>query len=257
MTISNSSGPTGVLRFVLNRPDAGNSFNGRMQRDLIDAFEQANGDPEVRAIVLTAAGTRHFCTGPDLRDPDLAPIPERRPGDAARRLREGSQRVVEAMLDCEKPIICGLNGTAAGGGANMVLAADLVIAEDHATIIELFTRRGLIPDGGAAYLLARRLPPNVAKELVLFGEPLDMGRAEQLGLVNRVVSLDDFESTLHRMVDSPRRRPHPGVRGVEAAVESGARRRPCGVVRARGDPRRADRIDRRRRRGCGCVPRTA
>ena len=71
------------------------------------------------------------------------------------------------MLDCEKPIICGLNGTAAGGGANMVLAADLVIAVDHATIIELFTRRGLIPDGGAAYLLAQRLPPNVAKELVL------------------------------------------------------------------------------------------
>ncbi len=186
----------GVLRLVLNRPDAGNSFNGRMQRDLIDAFEQANGDPEVRAVVLTAAGTRHFCTGPDLRDPDLAPNPERRPGDAARRLREGSQRVVEAMLECEKPIICGLNGTAAGGGANMVLAADLVIAVDHATIIELFTRRGLIPDGGAAYLLAQRLPPNVAKELVLFGEKLDMQRAEQLGLVNRVVSLDDFESTL-------------------------------------------------------------
>ncbi len=100
------------------------------------------------------------------------------------------------MLDCEKPIICGLNGIAAGGGANMVLAADLVIAEEHATIIELFTRRGLIPDGGAAYLLARRFSPNVAKELVFFGEPLDMMGAERLGLVNRVVPLDDFESTL-------------------------------------------------------------
>ena len=185
-----------VLRLVLNRPDAGNSFNGQMQRDLIAAFDRANGDPEVRAIVLTAAGTRHFCTGPDLRDPDLAPDPDRRPGDAARRLRDGSQRVVEAMLECEKPIVCGLNGTAAGGGANMVLASDLVIAVEHATIIELFTRRGLIPDGGAAHLLARRVPPHVAKELVFFGEPLDMQRAEQLGLVNRVVSMDDFDSTL-------------------------------------------------------------
>jgi 2-(1,2-epoxy-1,2-dihydrophenyl)acetyl-CoA isomerase len=187
----------GVLRLVLNRPDAGNSFNGFMQRMLIDEFARANNDIDVRAIVLTAAGTRHFCTGPDLRDPELAPDPDRRPGDAARRLRDGSQRVVAAMLDCEKPIICGLNGTAAGGGANMVLAADLVVAAEHAQIVELFTRRGLIPDGGAAYLLARRLPPNIAKELVLFGEPLDMARAATFGVVNHVVPIDALEATLN------------------------------------------------------------
>ncbi|HEY3669666.1 MAG TPA: enoyl-CoA hydratase-related protein [Acidimicrobiia bacterium] len=186
----------GVLTLVLNRPEVGNAFNGAMQRDLVDAFEGANGDSDVRVIVVTAAGTRHFCTGPDLRDPEKAPDPDRRSGDAARRLRVGSQRVVEAMLDCEKPVICGLNGIAAGGGANLVLAADLVIAAEHATIVEVFTRRGLIPDGGAAYLLARRLPPNVAKELVFFGEQLDMATARNLGLVNRVVPIDDLEPTL-------------------------------------------------------------
>jgi 2-(1,2-epoxy-1,2-dihydrophenyl)acetyl-CoA isomerase len=186
----------GVLRLVLNRPDAGNSFDTAMQRQLIDAFEGASGDADVRVIVLTAAGDRHFCTGPDLRDPSLAPDPDRAPGDAARRLREGSHRMVKAMLDCEKPIVCGLNGTAAGAGANLVFGADLVVAVEHATIVELFTKRGLIPDGGAAYLLTRRLAPNVAKQLVFFAEPLTMADAHRLGVVNEVVPSDRFEATL-------------------------------------------------------------
>ena len=192
----------GVLRLVLNRPDAGNSFNGRMQRDLIDAFEQANGDPEVRVIVLTAAGVRHFCTGPDLRDPDLAPDPERRPGDAARRLREGSQRVVEAMLDCEKPIICGFNGTAAGGGANMVLAADLVIAANTRrsssssraeASFPTVVRPTSSPDG----CLDRRQGTRVLRRAARHGRcPATRAREPCAS------PLDDFESTLHGLVDA-------------------------------------------------------
>ena len=199
----------GVLRIVLNRPEAGNSFNTSMQRLLIDAFTGASGDADVRVVVLTAAGDRHFCTGPDLRDPQLAPDPERGAGDAARRLREGSHRMVQAMLDCEKPIVCGLNGTAAGAGANLVFAADLVIAADHATIIELFAKRGLIPDGGAAYLLTRRLPPNVAKQLVFFAEPLTMSDAHRLGLVNEIVPREQLTATVsewaHRLASGPTR----------------------------------------------------
>jgi 2-(1,2-epoxy-1,2-dihydrophenyl)acetyl-CoA isomerase len=191
----------GVLRLMLNRPAAGNSFDTAMQRQLIGAFDGASGDADVRVIVLTAAGDRHFCTGPDLRDPLLAPDPNRRPGDAARRLREGSHRMVQAMLDCEKPIICGLNGAAAGAGANLVFAADLVVAVEHATIIELFARRGLIPDGGAAYLLTRRLPPNIAKELVFFAEAMTMAEALRLGIVNEVVAADQFEATLTNWAD--------------------------------------------------------
>jgi 2-(1,2-epoxy-1,2-dihydrophenyl)acetyl-CoA isomerase len=186
----------GVLRLMLNRPEAGNSFDTAMQRQLIDAFRGASGDADVRVVVLTAAGDRHFCTGPDLRDPSLAPDPDRVPGDAARRLREGSHLMVKAMLDCEKPIICGLNGIAAGAGANLVFGADLVVAVEHATIIELFAQRGLIPDGGAAYLLTRRLPPNVTKQLVFFAEPLTMGDAHRLGIVNQVVAADRFDATL-------------------------------------------------------------
>jgi 2-(1,2-epoxy-1,2-dihydrophenyl)acetyl-CoA isomerase len=104
--------------------------------------------------------------------------------------------MVRAMLDCEKPIVCGLNGTAAGAGANLVFAADLVVAVEHATIIELFVRRGLIPDGGAAYLLTRRLPPNVAKQLVFFADALKMADAQRLGVVNEVVAPERFDATL-------------------------------------------------------------
>jgi 2-(1,2-epoxy-1,2-dihydrophenyl)acetyl-CoA isomerase len=106
-----------------------------------------------------------------------------------------------AATDCEKPIICGLTGTAAGAGANFVFAADLVVAEEHATIIELFTRRGLIPDGGAAYLLSRRLPPNIAKQLVFFTEALTMSDALRLGVVNEVVTSDQLHATLDQWAD--------------------------------------------------------
>jgi 2-(1,2-epoxy-1,2-dihydrophenyl)acetyl-CoA isomerase len=110
--------------------------------------------------------------------------------------REGSQRVVSAILDCEQPVLCGLNGIAVGGGANLVLAADLVIAAEGAVIAEMFARRGLIPDGGAAYLLARHLPRNVVKELVLFGDELTAEQGRRLGLYNRVVSKDGLRPAL-------------------------------------------------------------
>jgi 2-(1,2-epoxy-1,2-dihydrophenyl)acetyl-CoA isomerase len=186
-----------VLWLRIERPEAGNSFTGAVQRGLVEAIGEANGSSEIRAVVLTAAGDRHFCTGPDLRDPETAPDPTRGVGDASRRLRDGSQRMVTALLDCEKPVLCGLNGVAAGGGANLVLASDLVIAAEHATLVELFTRRGLIPDGGAAYLLARHLPRNVVKELILFGDELTADDAHRLGVVNRVVAAADLDATLH------------------------------------------------------------
>ena len=199
----------GVLWLVLDRPAAANTFTQAMQRALIHAFEDASGDTDVRAIVLTASGDRHFCGGPDLRDPAFTPRPDRAAGDASRTLREGSQRVIAAMLDCEKPIVCGLNGVAVGGGANLVLAADLVIAADGARIIELFTQRGLIPDGGAAYLLARHLPRNVVKELVLLATELDAPEGARLGLFNRVVPGAELTRALqelaHRLATGPTR----------------------------------------------------
>lgn len=186
----------GILWVVLDRPDRANTFTQAMQRTLAATFEGVNQLRDVRAVVLTASGDRHFCGGPDLRDPAFTPSPDRAAGDASRTLREGSQRVVAAILDCEKPVLCGLNGTAVGGGANLALAADLIVAVEGVRLLELFTQRGLIPDGGAAYLLARHLPRNVVKELVLFGDELSTDDGARYGLYNRVVQRAELASTL-------------------------------------------------------------
>ena len=182
-----------VLWLTLNRPDAGNAITPAVRNRMIEHLNEASGSFDVRAIVLTAAGEKHFCTGADLRAGRATPpprpegAPERASGDAARMIRTGIQRLIAAMLDCEKPILCALNGTAAGGGAAMVLASDLVVAAEHARIIQVFVRRGLIPDGGPTYLLPRLVGLQKAKELVFFGDDLSATDAERIGLVNRVV----------------------------------------------------------------------
>jgi 2-(1,2-epoxy-1,2-dihydrophenyl)acetyl-CoA isomerase len=182
-----------VLWLTLNRPDAGNAITPAVRNRLVEHLDAANASFDVRAIVLTAAGDRHFCTGADLRAGRVAPppkpdgAPDRVAGEAARMIRTGIQRLIGAMLDCEKPILTAVNGTAAGGGAAMVLASDLVIAADHARIIQVFVRRGLIPDGGGTYLLPRLVGLQKAKELVFFGDDLSAVDAERIGLVNKVV----------------------------------------------------------------------
>ncbi|KUM69773.1 enoyl-CoA hydratase [Streptomyces griseorubiginosus] len=120
---------------------------------------------------------------------------ERVAGDVARMIREGAQRLVAAVLDCEKPVIAAVNGTAAGLGAHLALACDLVLAAESARFIEVFMRRGLVPDGGGAYLLPRLVGPRRAKELMFFGDALSATDAERLGLVNRVVPDGELDKT--------------------------------------------------------------
>jgi 2-(1,2-epoxy-1,2-dihydrophenyl)acetyl-CoA isomerase len=154
----------------------------------------------VRAVVITAAGEKHFCTSADLRTrPPAAPKLEGQPdmvaGTAVNIMRTGFQRLMESMQDCQKPVLCALNGTAAGGGVMLALASDLVVAADTARIIHVFVRRGLIPDGGVAYLLPRLVGLHKAKELAFFGDDLNMVDAEKLGIVNKVVPAADLQAT--------------------------------------------------------------
>src|SRR5208283_6234316 len=105
-------------------------------------------------------------------------------------IRNGCQRLISAVLDCEKPVIGAVNATAAGGGMHLALACDLVIAAEEAKFISVFVRRGIAPDAGGAYLLPRLIGPQKAKELFFFGDDVPAGEAERLGLVNRVVPRD-------------------------------------------------------------------
>ncbi|MER6674624.1 enoyl-CoA hydratase-related protein [Streptomyces sp. NPDC000983] len=173
-----------VCRITLDRPEALNALTPAQRDRVIELLDGASADPEVRAVVLTGTG-RGFCAGADLRGGSTAG--ERVPGDVARVLRLGAQRLVGAVLDCEKPVIAAVNGTAAGLGAHLAFACDLVLAAESARFIEVFVRRGLVPDGGGAYLLPRLVGPQRAKELMFFGDALSAADAERLGLVNRVV----------------------------------------------------------------------
>lgn len=189
----------GVLQLTLNRPDAGNALTPDQRDRLIRSLEDASADLAVRAVVLSATG-RHFCTGADLRAGRSSPslpdgAPERPAGSVARMIAGGAQRLVAAVLDCEKPVIAAVGGTAAGIGAHLALACDLVVASQQARFIEVFVRRGIVPDGGGAYLLPRLVGLHVAKELVFFGDDLEAADAARLGLVNRVVPAEEVEAT--------------------------------------------------------------
>lgn len=189
----------GVAWITLNRPEAHNAITPDQRDRVIDLLAAASDDLAVRCVVLTANG-KGFCTGADLRASRTGPArpdgaPERTAGEVARMIREGAQKLIAAVLDCDKPVIAAVNGTAAGIGAHLALAADLVLAAQSASFIEVFVRRGLVPDGGGAYLLPRLIGPHKAKELLFFGDKLSAADADALGLVNRVVPDQELITT--------------------------------------------------------------
>lgn len=190
----------GVAWITLDRPDVKNAISPDQRDRLVELFEQASADVGVRAVVLGHTGDA-FCTGADLRArrapaprPDDAP--DRVPGEIAKLIRDGMQRLVAAILDCEKPVLGAVGGTAAGVGAHLAFACDLLLAADDVRFIEVFARRGLVPDGGGAYLLPRSIGLQRTKELMFFGDDLSATEAAQLGLVNRAVSRADLEATV-------------------------------------------------------------
>ena len=189
-----------VAWITLDRPEVGNAISGDQRDRVIALLADASARLDVGAVVLTATG-KAFCTGADLRAaqptgparPEGAP--DRAVGEVSRLIRTGAQQLISAVLDCEKPVIAAVNGTAAGIGAHLVWASDLVIAADSARFIEVFVRRGIVPDGGGAYLLPRLIGLHKARELLYFGDDLSAPDAERLGLVNLVVPVDELEKT--------------------------------------------------------------
>ena len=186
----------GVLTLILNRPDAHNAITPDQRNFLADEFARASEDLAVRAVIFTATG-RGFCTGADLRvarPEQVRPpgAPDRAIMEVVRGIKTGAQKLIAAILDCEKPVIAAVNGTAAGMGVHMAVACDLVIAAEGARFIEVFVRRGLVPDAGGVYLLPRLIGPQKAKELMFFGDDVSAADAAAMGLVNRVVPPDEL-----------------------------------------------------------------
>ncbi len=184
----------GVAWLIMNRPEARNAMNMEMRALYFQALEQCATDEAIRAVVLTATG-KGFCTGADLSGSRAVKSDQGTPHPGAtRNAMASSQRTIRVLWDLEKPIIAAVNGVAAGLGAHLVWACDLVIAAEEARFIEIFVRRGIALDAAGGFLLPRHVGLHKAKELVFFGDDLTARDAERLGLVNKVVPGADLEA---------------------------------------------------------------
>jgi 2-(1,2-epoxy-1,2-dihydrophenyl)acetyl-CoA isomerase len=177
----------GVAVITLNRTDALNAFDRPLKRELLKALRSAGRDASVRAIVLTGAG-RAFSAGQDLREAFGGDNPT-----LAEELRRFYNPIILELRRLPKPVIAAINGVAAGAGASLAFACDIRIAAETASFVLAFGRVGLVPDNGATWFLPRLVGPARAAELMMTGEPLSAARAEELGLVNKVVSLDALQ----------------------------------------------------------------
>ena len=181
----------GVTRLTLNRPDKLNAFTLAMHAELRAALEAASTDAQCRVVVLTGAG-RAFCAGQDLaetRPQGAAGVP-----DAGSRLEQAYNPLVRLIASLEKPVICAVNGVAAGAGANVALACDLVYAARSASFLQAFARIGLIPDAGGTWVLPRLVGAARARGLALLAEPLSAEQAEAWGLIWKAVDDDKLEA---------------------------------------------------------------
>jgi 2-(1,2-epoxy-1,2-dihydrophenyl)acetyl-CoA isomerase len=174
----------GVMSISLNRPDVLNSFNGQMADELITALKQAAEDPGVRAVLLTGSG-RGFCAGQDLAA--VLPAAGQPAPDLGDVVARQYNPIIRAIRTLEKPVVCAVNGVAAGAGANLAFACDIVVAAEDATFIQSFGRVGLIPDSGGTFILPRIIGLQRAAALTMLGEKLPAMRAKEWGLVHDVV----------------------------------------------------------------------
>jgi 2-(1,2-epoxy-1,2-dihydrophenyl)acetyl-CoA isomerase len=177
----------GVLSVTLNRPDKLNAFNPEMHKLLRAALEQALDDAEVRAVLVTGAG-RGFCAGQDLSERDLSA--NAAPIDLSVSLGSNYNPLVRRLRALPKPIVCAVNGVAAGAGANIALACDIVLAARSASFVQSFSMLGLVPDSGGSYFLPRLVGTARAMGLALLSGRLSAEDAERWGLIWKAVDDD-------------------------------------------------------------------
>ena len=194
----------GVAVLTLNRPDRLNSFNTDMHAEVREALKCVANDKLVRCLVLTGAG-RGFCAGQDLGDRNVASDSDM--PDLSESVEKNYNPLIRSLMGMDKPIICAVNGVAAGAGANIALACDIVVAAESASFIQVFCNLGLIPDSGGTWNLPRAVGLPRAKGLALLGEKLPAAKAEQWGLIWKCVEddnlMDDVMAMARRLATQP------------------------------------------------------
>lgn len=180
---------------TLNRPDVFNAFNDEQSYELQSVFKDIKRDKEIRVVVLTGAG-KAFCSGQDLKA--IANSKNRSLSDS---LYKRYNPIIKAMREVPKPIICKLNGVAAGAGASLALACDFIVAHEKASLIEVFVNVGLVPDSGSSYFLPKAISPARAFEMATMAPKIKAQQALEWGLINRVCNDENFDSTISEIAE--------------------------------------------------------
>lgn len=185
----------GVATVTLNRPEVYNALNDEITYELQDALKKVAKDDAVRVVVLTGAG-KAFCSGQDLK---AAAGQEKR--SFLDSLHKRYNPIIRAMRNLPKPIVCRLNGVAAGAGCSIVLACDVIVAAAEASLIEVFINIGLVPDSGSSYFLPRLVGLTRAFELCTLGNKVSAAAAYDMGLVNKVVTAEELDDTVKQYTE--------------------------------------------------------
>jgi 2-(1,2-epoxy-1,2-dihydrophenyl)acetyl-CoA isomerase len=208
-----------VATLTLNRPDKLNSFTAAMHRDLRDAMQKVRDDKSLRVLLITGAG-RGFCAGQDLSERVMS-------GDAANvdvgaTLEENYNPLVLGLRALPIPVVCAVNGVAAGAGCNFALAADIVIAARSAKFIEAFSRIGLLPDAGGTYVLPRLVGMSRAMALSMLAEPVSAEQAEAWGLIWKCVEDDRLAAEARKLTAALSAGPTSGYALIKQALYASA-----------------------------------
>src|SRR5690554_82748 len=211
--IKEIKGKTAYL--TLNRPEVFNSFNREMALLLQKELDACEKNSEVRAIVITGSG-KAFCAGQDLKE---VTSPELNPG-FKKILEEHYNPIISKIRKIEKPIIAAVNGVAAGAGANIALACDVVIASENASFIQAFSKIGLVPDSGGTFFLPRLIGFQKASALMMLGDKVSAQEAEKLGMVYKVVSVETFMEEAQKIAEILSQMPTHGLALTKKALNA-------------------------------------
>lgn len=209
----------GIARITLNRPDRLNSFTTQMHGELRDALSRVAASGDARVLLLTGEG-RGFCAGQDLSDRAVAPGGA--PVDLGASIEENYRPLVLGLRNLALPVVCAVNGVAAGAGANIALACDIVIACKSASFIQAFCRIGLVPDSGGTFVLPRLVGAARAMGLAMLGDKLSAEQAAQWGLIWKCVDDTDLAPTANALLAQLAQAPTGGLAAIKRALHASA-----------------------------------
>lgn len=202
----------GIATIRLNRPDVFNSFNKEMAHEVQAVLDNCQSDAKVRCVVLSGEG-KAFCAGQDLKevtDPNGPPLTS--------IVRDHYNPIIEKIRHLNKPVVAAVNGVAAGAGANIALACDIVIARESASFIQAFSKIGLIPDSGGTFFLPRLIGLQRASALMMLGDKVSATEAQSIGMIYKAVADDDFEDTVKEISEKLAGMPTVGLAYTKKAL---------------------------------------